>query len=105
MVDPTDDTRTQESIHGLKEVIFKAFYPRATKNILRIGLVYLAPALNRHPSLSDRYVECLLEMPGDIRKSLLDSPTETQTQTLMEEGMFVLGSNTQRYKMGGCPLL
>ncbi|CAG9327496.1 unnamed protein product [Blepharisma stoltei] len=105
MVDPSEEIHTQEAIHGLKEVIFKSFYPKATKNILRIGLVYIAPALHKHPSLSDRYVECLLEMPSDIRKALLESPTETQTQTLMEEGMFVLGSNTQRYKMGGCPLL
>lgn len=106
MLDPnTDDSNVLETLEGLKEILYTAFSPTDSKNVLRIGLVYVAPALFKFPELADRYVECLLSVRDDVRKSLLEMPEESQTQTLMEEGMLVLGASTQRYKIKSCVIL
>lgn len=106
LLDPsTEDSNLLEAVHILKEIIYNVFVPNDSKNVLRIGLIYIAPALHKYPELGDRYVECLLAVRDDIRKSLLESPDESQTQTLMEEGMLVLGSSTQRYKIKSCLIL
>ena len=106
MLDPnTEDPGMLETIHGLKEIIYTAFAPSDGENVLRIGLIYVAPALHKFPELGDRYVDCLLDIRYDIRKSLLEMPDEQQSQTLMEEGMLVFGANSQRYKVKSCLIL
>lgn len=106
MLEPmTEDPGMIETIHGLKEIIYTAFTPNDGENVLRIGLIYIAPALGKFPELADRYVDCLLSIRYDIRKSLLEMPDDQQSQTLMEEGMLVFGSNTQRYKIKSCLIL
>ena len=98
----TEDTKDQ--VYALLEAVLGAFHPFANKNILRVGLVYLAPALQNHKELRKVYLDCLLQMPEEVLKVLLETSMQ-DSQNLMEEGMFVLGSNTQRYKLGGCPLV
>ncbi|OMJ90917.1 hypothetical protein SteCoe_6682 [Stentor coeruleus] len=106
ILDPnTEESNMLETLHGLKEVVYTAFTPTDSKNVLRIGLIYIAPALHKYPELGDRYVECLLAVRDDIRRSLLEMPDDSQTQTLMEEGMLVLGASTQRYKIKSCLIL
>lgn len=101
---PAEDSGLSETIYNLKEIVYSVFVPEENKNVLRIGLVYLAPALHKYPELADRYIECFLVIREDFRKTLLEVPDESQTQTLIDETTLVFGSSTQRYKVKGCPL-
>ena len=101
---PSEDSGISETIYNLKEIVYSVLVPEENKNVLRIGLVYLAPALQKYPELADRYIECFLAIREDFRKTLLEVPDETQTQTLIDETTLVFGTNTQRYKVKGCPL-
>jgi hypothetical protein len=100
----SDDSGTSETIYNLKEIIYSVFLPEENKTVLRIGLVYIAPALHKYPELADRYVECFLVIRDDFRRTLLEVPDESQTQTLIDETTLVFGTSTQRYKIKGCPL-
>lgn len=72
--------------------------------MLRVALIYLAPALARFPSLARRYVECLLTLTTEVRGPLLDI-SESESLALTEEGTLVAGTNTQRYRLSGAPFL
>lgn len=89
---------------NIKAIVTSVFKPGAFKNILRVGLVYLAPALIKHPDLSDRFVECLVHAPKDIRAHVLILKAAADSLT-PEEGHYVLGSATQRYRLGEIPLV
>jgi hypothetical protein len=106
IVDPDSDELTvRESIQILREIVIQTFKPTQNKTVLRVSLVYLAPALNKHPDLSELYTNSLLAVSDEARHALLEVPPESESATIMEEGVFVLGTSTQRYKMGGLPLL
>ena len=81
-----------------------------------IGLIYIAPVINKFPNLCKRYLEVLLAVSDEIRTPVLDiNPIPGG-----EEGYIVLGSNSfklfyilncntyvilSRYKLTGAPLL
>ena len=92
------------SIEVLIELVHTAFHVNASKNVLRVALIYLAPALQRFPNLARRYVECLLTLTAEVRGSLLDI-SESESMALTEEGTLVAGTNTQRYRLSGAPFL
>ena len=98
----SEDSGVAETIYNLKDIIYNTFYPKENKLVLRIGLVYIAPVLHKYPELAERYVECLLVLRDDFRKTLLELPEDSQT--LIDETALVFGSNTQQYKIKGCPL-
>ena len=104
LLDPTSEEH-QDHIAQLTEIANSMLKSNATGNVLRVALVYLAPALNKQPGLCEKYVNCLLAVSPDIRRAVLQTPAETETQTLLEEGIVVLGPSAQRYKVGGAPLL
>ena len=104
ILDPAAEEH-QDHISQLTEIANSMLKSNATGNVLRVALVYLAPALNKQPGLCEKYVNCLLSVTPDIRRTVLQTPAETETQTMLEEGIVVLGPSAQRYKVGGAPLL
>lgn len=57
-------------------IVYSIFDAKHSQNILRIGLIYLAPVLNFYPSLCNRYLDILLKISPAIRESvLLTNPT------------------------------
>jgi hypothetical protein len=103
--DTTEDVKEMESLVTLKDVVGLCLVPTTHRSVLRVGLVYLAPVLYKHPYFADLYVECLLSLSPDLSAAILGTSLESETQSLIEEGLFVLGPSTQRYKLGGVPLL
>lgn len=47
-------------IELLMKIIYHIFNENNSQNILRIGLIYMAPALNFYTTLCDRYLSILL---------------------------------------------
>ncbi|OMJ85152.1 hypothetical protein SteCoe_13620 [Stentor coeruleus] len=89
----------KSSQQGLLEKIIKAnFKPTASKNIIRIGLVYLAPCLASNPELCDLYIRCLIHIDPDIRETVLSTD-------IMSKGNVVKGLFTQKYLLSGAPAM
>lgn len=86
---------------GLLSLVLQLFTVTSNKNVMRIGLIYLATALNK-PELNKRYVDCLLAVPLELRKAVLSTQEIAESAS---EGLYVLGTNTQKYKLGGAPLI
>jgi hypothetical protein len=86
---------------ALLGLVLELFKVTSNKNVVRIGLIYLATALCQ-PELSKRYVECLLAVSSELRRAVLSTQEVTETTA---EGLYVLGTNTQKYKLGGVPLI
>ncbi len=71
-------------------IVVKIFERTKSHNILRIGLIYLAQALNYYPQLCDRYLDILLEIQNNIRETVLT----TDPIPGMDEGQIVKGCNS-----------
>ena len=82
-------------LHKIIELNFK---PSSSKNIVRIGLIYLAPCLNTCPELCDIYMECLISIEPEIREVVLSTDT-------VSVGNVVRGYFTQKYSLSGAPTL
>ena len=80
----------------LLELILSFFNVHENKNILKIGLIYLAPALVPFPDICERYYQVLLQITEEIRNSVL--------QCNDEEGLAFFGSCNFQYKLFGAPL-
>jgi len=87
----------REKTETLYSLITSIFVPSASKNIIRIGLIYLAPVLHTFPELCEIYVECLLSLSSEERGKILDTEQVVR-------GSCVFGSSTQSYKLSGVPL-
>lgn len=87
----------RENSHTLYSLITEIFTPSASKNIIRIGLIYLAPVLQTYVELCENYVECLLSLSNEDRGKVLD------TESVIR-GPCVFGNATQSYKLSGVPL-
>eukprot|EP00828_Plagiopyla_frontata_P044090 TRINITY_DN708_c0_g1_i1.p1 TRINITY_DN708_c0_g1~~TRINITY_DN708_c0_g1_i1.p1 ORF type:complete len:736 (+),score=116.88 TRINITY_DN708_c0_g1_i1:25-2232(+) len=55
----------------LIDFIYHIFESNQSENILRIGLIYLAPVINYYPEICDRYLEIILLIQEDIREQIL----------------------------------
>ena len=87
---------SQEENDEVKEVVNDVFKPTASRNVLRVALYYLAPALKQHPDLGMRYLECLLAIPTEPRKILLSNNDSDETS-------YVMGTDSHRYKSSRLP--
>ncbi|KAL4471200.1 hypothetical protein ABPG72_007567 [Tetrahymena utriculariae] len=84
----------------LMNIVYSIFDSKHSQNILRIGLIYLAPVLNFYPNLCNRYLDILLKISPNIRESvLLTNPTQGE-----EEGQIVGGCNSFKYKLTSAPI-
>jgi hypothetical protein len=82
----------------LMRIIKLNFKPSSSKNIVRIGLIYLAPCLNSHPDLCDVYMECLISIEPEIREVVLSTESNVR-------GSVVKGYFTQKYSLSGSPVV
>ena len=82
----------------LEKIIALNFKPCVSKNIIRVGLVYLASTLISNPELCDLYIECLISIESDIREKVLNTDTTTK-------GNCVQGHYTQKYLLSGAPAI
>lgn len=57
----------------LLDLIYSVFEVSTTPNVIRIGLIYLAPVLQNYPELCTRYLEILLSVDSEIRGSILNT--------------------------------
>lgn len=53
-------------------LIYEMFQSHTNENILRIGLIYLAPVTNYYSQLCDRYLEIMMNVNEKIRENVLD---------------------------------
>jgi hypothetical protein len=77
------------------------FVVDASQNVIRIGLIYLAPILSKYPELCNRYLEILLNIDAKIREKVL----MTNPPPGMEFGHVVTGCNSFKYKLTGAPIV
>ena len=82
----------------LDRIISLNFKPSVSKNITRVGLVYLAPSLHTYPDLCGQYMECLIAIEPDIRETVLSTDITTK-------GRCVNGLYTLRYLLSGAPVV
>lgn len=82
----------------LDKIIAKNFRPCVSKNIIRVGLIYLAPCLHSHPELCDLYMECLISVEPSIRETVLNTDVDVK-------GNIVKGLYTQKYLISGAPVV
>ena len=80
----------------MDNIIKLNFKPTSSKNIIRIGLIYLAPCLNSNPELCDLYIDCLIQIEPKIRETILDTKNSVK-------GTVVKGYFTQKYLLSGAP--
>lgn len=80
----------------MDKIIKLNFKPTSSKNIIRIGLIYLAPCLNSNPELCDLYIDCLIQIEPKIRETILDTKNSVK-------GSVVKGHFTQKYLLSGAP--
>jgi hypothetical protein len=62
-----------EYVDNLIEIIKKIFHRHQNVNVLKVGLVYLAKILNYYPELCERYLQVLLNINDEIKKSILNT--------------------------------
>lgn len=82
----------------MDKIIRLNFKPTSSKNIIRIGLIYLAPCLNSNPELCDLYMDCLISIDPEIRETILS--TENSIKGTVVKGYF-----TQKYLLSGAPVV
>lgn len=87
----------------LLELILSFFNVHENKNILKIGLIYLAPALVPFPDICERYYQVLLQITEEIRGSVLQCDTGEDDEFSSEKPVF-FGSCNFQYKLFGAPL-
>jgi hypothetical protein len=62
-----------EYVDNLIEIIKKIFHRHQNVNVLKVGLVYLAKILNYYPELCERYLQVLLNINDEIKRSILNT--------------------------------
>ncbi|CAD8183309.1 unnamed protein product [Paramecium pentaurelia] len=87
----------EQSKQLLLDLIYQVFVVSTTPNVIRIGLIYLAPVLQMYSELCPRYLEILLSVDSEIRISVLNTQ-----ETLIQQ--VVNGCNSFRYKITGAPI-
>lgn len=60
-------------MENLIEIIKKIFHKHQNVNVLKVGLVYLAKILNYYPELCERYLQVLLNINDETKKSILNT--------------------------------
>jgi hypothetical protein len=68
----------QTSIVHLLDLVSRIFHKNANDSVQKVGLIYLARALNFYPDLCPRYLEVLLSVEDDVREAILDIDPENQ---------------------------
>lgn len=68
----------QTSIVHLLDLVSRIFHKNANVSVQKVGLIYLARALNFYPDLCPRYLEVLLSVEDDVREAILDIDPENQ---------------------------
>ncbi|KRX05819.1 Calponin homology domain [Pseudocohnilembus persalinus] len=100
-----NNSQDQETIRQQQEYLMNItlgiFRTQVSENILRIGLIYLAPVLNHYPQLCDRYLDILLEIHDGFREIVLT----TDPVPGMEEGQIVRGYASFNYKLSEAPII
>lgn len=65
-------------ISGLITIIQKIFHMYQNVNVLKVGLIYLAKTLDYYPELCERYLQVLLTINDEIKKSILNTDPNSQ---------------------------
>lgn len=60
----------------LTGIIQKIFHRHQNVNVLKVGLIYLARILNFYPQLCEVYLEVLLNINEEIKKTILNTDEE-----------------------------
>jgi hypothetical protein len=61
-----------ENTRDLVTMATDLLHPRNGTTVLRVGVAYLAKALQHYPTLAAPFVTALLALPGDVRARLLN---------------------------------
>jgi len=57
----------------LISIVEKIFHKHQNVNVLKVGLIYLAKILNFYPQLCEVYLEVLLNINDEIKKTILNT--------------------------------
>eukprot|EP00357_Protocruzia_adherens_P011350 CAMPEP_0115023466 /NCGR_PEP_ID=MMETSP0216-20121206/32412_1 /TAXON_ID=223996 /ORGANISM="Protocruzia adherens, Strain Boccale" /LENGTH=786 /DNA_ID=CAMNT_0002396845 /DNA_START=266 /DNA_END=2626 /DNA_ORIENTATION=- len=95
-----EQANLRDNIESLMDVLIGVFNAEAPQNLLKIGLIYLAPVAHYNSHLLRHYVELLLGAPEEVRSNVLDS----NPMQAPNEDLYVLGGNAMRYRLAGAPL-
>jgi hypothetical protein len=63
-------------VEFLTGIIQKIFHRHQNVNVLKVGLIYLARILNFYPQLCEVYLEVLLNINEEIKKTILNTDEE-----------------------------
>lgn len=60
-------------VESLIRIVEKIFHKHQNVNVLKVGLIYLAKILNFYPQLCEVYLEVLLNINEEIKKTILNT--------------------------------
>ena len=68
-------------VDNLIDIVQKIFHKNQNVNVLKVGLIYLAKILNFYPQLCEVYLEVLLNINEEIKKTILNTDDDASVKS------------------------
>lgn len=78
-------------VESLISIVQKIFHKHQNVNVLKVGLIYLARILNFYPQLCEVFLEVLLNINEEIKKTILNTEEGAAVKSnivLSEDSLF-----------------